>query len=55
MKELEVELGSSHNSIIELEEWVGDRKAEVAKKDEYIALLEERFAEAMATSLRQEG
>lgn len=55
IKELEAELWDWHNSVIELEEQVGDCEAEVTKIDEYIALLEDRFAEATAKAIRREG
>lgn len=39
-KELEAELQSSRDSVIKLEEQVGNREVETTKKDEYIALLQ---------------
>lgn len=39
--------------MIELKERVGDHEVEIIK--EYITLLEDRFAEATAKSIRQEG
>lgn len=51
VKELEAKLKSSQDSVIELEEWVGDPEAEITK-DKYSTLLEERFAEGTAMSLR---
>lgn len=50
---MEVDLRDAQDSVIELEERVGDHEAELAK--EYITLLEHRFTKAIAKSIRQEG
>lgn len=55
VKELEAELESSRDSIIELKKWVRDREAEIANKAKYIALLEECLAKSTAVKLRGEG
>lgn len=52
IKELEAELESSRDSITELGERVDDHEAEIVKKEKYIVLLEECFAESITTSLR---
>lgn len=51
MKELKAKLMDMHDTVIELEEWVSDRKVKIIKKEEYIILLEDYFVKAIAKSI----
>lgn len=55
MKEMESELKSSRDSIIELEESVEDREVKLANKAKYITILEKHLVESTAIMLYLEG
>lgn len=51
MRELDADLGDMCNMVCEIEMQVSDREAEIIKKEDHIALLEDRFTRATTKSI----
>lgn len=55
VRDLKVEFQEANDNVWDLETQVKSHKEEVTKKEEYIALLEDRYAKAIAKSIQLEG